>query len=63
MTKTRNIIFAAIMLILILSMGSAGYMILEKWNFLDALYMTVITISTEGFSEVNPVSDKGAYWQ
>ena len=59
MTKTHHIIFAAMMLILVLSMGTAGYMILEKWNFLDALYMTVITISTVGFSEVNPVSDQG----
>lgn len=47
------------MLALVLSMGTAGYMILENWDFLDALYMTVITISTVGFSEVNPVSDQG----
>jgi voltage-gated potassium channel len=59
MTKTRNIVFAAIMLALVLSMGTAGYMILEEWNFLDSLYMTVITISTVGFSEVNPVSNQG----
>ena len=59
MTKTRNIIFAATMLALVLSMGTAGYMILEKWNFLDSLYMTVITISTVGFAEVNPVSNQG----
>lgn len=59
MTKTRNIIFAAVTLALVVSMGTAGYMILEKWNLLDALYMTVITISTVGFSEVNPVSDQG----
>ena len=59
MIKTRNIIFAAVMLALVLSMGTAGYMILEEWNFLDSLYMTVITISTVGFSEVNPVSNQG----
>jgi voltage-gated potassium channel len=59
MTKTRNIVFAAIMLALVLSMGTAGYMILEEWNFLDSLYMTVITVTTVGFSEVNPVSDQG----
>ena len=59
MNKTRNFIFAATMLILVLSMGTAGYMILEQWNFLDSLYMTVITISTVGFSEVKPVSDQG----
>ena len=55
MTKTRNLIFATIMLTLIIGMGTAGYMILEKWNFLDSLYMTVITLTTVGFSEVHPV--------
>ena len=47
------------MLTLIVSMGTAGYMILEKWNFLDSLYMTVITLTTVGFGEVHPVSDQG----
>jgi len=59
MTKTRNIIFAIVMLALVVSLGTAGYMILENWNFLDSLYMTVITISTVGFNEVNPVSNQG----
>ncbi len=59
MRKTRNIIFATTMLALVVGLGTAGYMILEKWNFLDSLYMTVITISTVGFSEVNPVSNQG----
>jgi voltage-gated potassium channel len=59
MTKTRNLIFATIMLILIISMGTVGYMILEKWNFLDSLYMTVITLTTVGFGEIHPVSDQG----
>ena len=59
MTKTRNLIFATIMLTLIVSMGTAGYMILEKWNFLDSLYMTVITLTTVGFGEVHPVSEQG----
>jgi voltage-gated potassium channel len=34
-------------------------MIIEDWNFLDALYMTVITISTVGYREVNQVGDVG----
>jgi voltage-gated potassium channel len=59
MIKSRNIIFAAIMLALVLSMGTAGYMMLEKWGFLDAFYMTIITISTVGFEEVQPMSDPG----
>ncbi|MEJ2363688.1 MAG: potassium channel protein [Deltaproteobacteria bacterium] len=59
MRKTRNLIFAAVMLTLIVSIGTAGYMILEKWNFLDSLYMTVITLTTVGFSEVHPINEQG----
>ena len=39
--------------------GTVGYMVLEGWRFSDALYMTVITLSTVGFSEVSPLSDEG----
>jgi voltage-gated potassium channel len=59
MGKNRNIIFATVMLALVIGLGTVGYMTLEHWNFLDSLYMTVITISTVGFSEVNPVSNQG----
>jgi voltage-gated potassium channel len=59
MTKSRNLIFAAVMLTLVVSIGTAGYMILEKWSFLDSLYMTVITLTTVGFSEVHPINEQG----
>ena len=59
MKQTRNIIFATVMLALVVGLGTVGFMILEKWDFLDSLYMTIITISTVGFSEVNPVSNQG----
>lgn len=39
--------------------GTTGYMVIEGWNLLDALYMTVITISTVGYQEVHPVSKIG----
>jgi voltage-gated potassium channel len=39
--------------------GTAGYMLVEHWNLLDAFYMTVITISTVGYGEVHPVSAIG----
>jgi voltage-gated potassium channel len=40
-------------------LGTVGYMVLEGWRFTDALYMTVITLSTVGFSEVSPLSPEG----
>lgn len=39
--------------------GTAGYMLTEGWGFLDALYMTVITVTTIGFHEVKPLDDAG----
>ncbi|NPA36897.1 MAG: potassium channel protein [Chlorobi bacterium] len=46
-------------MVFIISSGTIGYMLIEDYNFLDALYMTVITIATVGFREVNPLSDGG----
>lgn len=47
------------MLVLTIIMGTAGYMVIESFDFLEALYMTVITISTVGFTEVRPLSETG----
>lgn len=42
---------AFILLIVILVAGTAGYMIIEKQSFLNALYMVIITITTIGYGE------------
>ena len=42
-------LFAIVLIIVLLFAGSFGFMILEGYDFLDAFYMTVITISTVGF--------------
>lgn len=34
-------------------------MVIERWRFLDALYMTVITLGTVGFKEIHDLSDQG----
>jgi voltage-gated potassium channel len=47
------------LLVLILMAGTLGYAALEGWPVLDALYMTIITITTVGFAEVNVVSSGG----
>ena len=45
--------------ILVLLAGTIGYMLLESWNWLDATYMTVITLSTVGFGEVQDLTREG----
>lgn len=44
---------------LITGVGTVGYMLIEGWPFMDALYMAAITLSTVGFHEVQPVSPPG----
>ena len=46
--KTLSLVFV------ILLLGVVGYMFLSDYSFVDALYMTVITITTVGFGEVKP---------
>jgi voltage-gated potassium channel len=44
---------------LILMGGCLGYMAIEGWDFYDALFMTVTTLTTVGFGEVHPLSQTG----
>lgn len=39
--------------------GTIGFMVIESYTFVEALYMTVLTISTVGFGEVRPLSTGG----
>ncbi|MCX8027552.1 MAG: potassium channel protein [Thermodesulfovibrionales bacterium] len=55
----KRLILSLILIILTLVFGTAGYMIVEKWNFLDAFYMTIITISSIGYKEVHDLTDDG----
>lgn len=48
-----------IILHLIIIAGLVGYMVIENFTFAEALYMTTITITTTGFSEVRPLTDGG----
>lgn len=45
---------AIIYSVLIVSVGMLGYIVFFGYSLIDALYMTIITISTIGFGEVHP---------
>jgi len=55
----RQFLVGVLLLILLLFVGTLGYYLLEGWSISDAFYMTVITISTVGFSEIHPLTEKG----
>lgn len=40
-------------------LGTLGYILIENFNFLEAIYMTVITVASVGFQEVRPLSETG----
>ncbi len=46
-------------LLLIIILGTIGYIAIEAYTFLEALYMTIITVATVGFTEVHPLSSEG----
>ena len=44
---------------LIILAGTIGYMLVEGWSLHDSFFMTIITVSTVGFNEVNELSTDG----
>ncbi len=56
--RTR-IIRIAVLIGLILSIGTAGFRIIERYPLFDAFYMTLTTITTVGYQEIHPLSRAG----
>ncbi len=48
-----------LLLFMVIFAGTIGYSVFEDMPVFDAFYMTVITISTVGFSEIKPLSQVG----
>ncbi|MDA1256923.1 MAG: potassium channel protein [Chloroflexi bacterium] len=48
-----------LLFVVTLSGATVGYVLIEDFGWLDAVYMAVITVSTVGFEEVHPLSDWG----
>ncbi len=59
MSRERRLAASLAILALITLGGAVGFSILEDASFGDALYMTVLTISTVGFNEVFPLGTGG----
>ncbi len=49
----------ALLFFAVIATGVIGFMLIEGWGLLDALFMTVVTVSTVGYSEVHPLSSGG----
>ena len=55
----NQIVWGGVVIVVLLVIGTSGYVVLENYSFLDALYMTSITLSTVGYGEVRPLSSTG----
>jgi voltage-gated potassium channel len=58
----RRIVIAVILLLTLLLLAPVGYMIIEGMGYNEAFYMTVITVFTVGFAEVEPLTTAGRYF-
>ena len=56
LSHLKNIV---LFLVIVVDIGILGYHVIEGYGWLDALYMTVITLTTVGFHEVHPLSPRG----
>jgi voltage-gated potassium channel len=48
------------MVTLVVVVGTLGFILFDRWSFMDALYMTMITVSTTGFEEVHDLDNSMA---
>ncbi len=52
----RRLRLALLFIVGIFFFGAAGFRIIEDWPWFDGLYMTLITMTTVGYSEVQELS-------
>lgn len=57
--ELRRLLLAALAFVVVLVSGFIGYQVVAGFSAVDALYMTVITVTTVGFSEIAPLDETG----
>jgi voltage-gated potassium channel len=55
----QELIFGAIAIFGVALIGTLWYHLVEGWSWLDAVYMTVITLATVGYNETHPLGTRG----
>jgi voltage-gated potassium channel len=56
---TFRLLQPVIILMVIMAIGVIGFISIEKYSLLEAMYMTTISVTTAGFQEPRPLSDPG----
>ena len=55
----RKVLYILAVAVTAFVIGTLGFVVIEDWPFFDALYMTIITLTTIGFGEVHALSYEG----
>ena len=55
----KKLFIPILLIILINTIGTTGYMVIEGWNLRDSLFMTVTTLTTVGYGEVHDLTPAG----
>lgn len=58
----NQLLLAFLLLLLLFFAGGVGFRLLSDLTWLNAFYMTLITVTTVGFGEIGPVSDASKLW-
>ena len=61
-TLLRPVFTSSILILLSISVGTVGYMVLEHYTLVDAFFMTIITLATVGYGLVEPLSEVGKWF-
>lgn len=59
MARLSGLRGAVVLLITVVAVGVVGYRVIEEYTWLEAMYMTAMTLSTVGFHEVRPLGPRG----
>src|SRR5438270_420348 len=54
-----KVLWIGLAIVLLSTIGTIGYHLIEGWSWLDSLYMVIITFSSIGYGEVHPLSHVG----
>ncbi|WP_269531879.1 TrkA family potassium uptake protein [Chitinimonas sp. BJYL2] len=55
----RKLLLFSVLITVLMSGGTLGYVLIEGWSWFDGLYMTLITLATIGYGETHALSDAG----
>lgn len=59
LAPAKRLKYGAALLCIVFTIGTLGFHFIESWTYLDAFFMTLITITTIGYQEIHPLTEIG----